>query len=205
MLRESELGPPESQELPLTHGGEQPLWGNGQYFRRTALNYLCVYIRPIRVVVMEALAVSIISMLICALKPAAPCLITYWKHGPWLGAVSCPLCRQKVTKFTEPLGLIFWLILRHAFTCHSDWLDLLHFICTRDTRNNLFSGVFLWVCSRSAFSTICLRRAGWTDKWTTCWQTSDTTTSASLGHRDRYSSMNKVLERGTFYQVMWTN
>ncbi|KAM4023244.1 E3 ubiquitin-protein ligase RNF170-like [Anomaloglossus baeobatrachus] len=25
-----------------------------------------------------------------------PCLIEYWKHDPWLGAISCPLCRQKV-------------------------------------------------------------------------------------------------------------
>ncbi|XP_038650280.1 E3 ubiquitin-protein ligase RNF170-like [Scyliorhinus canicula] len=25
-----------------------------------------------------------------------PCLIAYWGHGSWLGAVSCPLCRQKV-------------------------------------------------------------------------------------------------------------
>ncbi|MEE6495002.1 hypothetical protein FKM82_001924 [Ascaphus truei] len=24
------------------------------------------------------------------------CLMAYWKHDPWLGAVSCPLCRQKV-------------------------------------------------------------------------------------------------------------
>ncbi|XP_025961817.1 E3 ubiquitin-protein ligase RNF170-like isoform X1 [Dromaius novaehollandiae] len=24
------------------------------------------------------------------------CLITYWKHSPWLGAITCPLCRQKV-------------------------------------------------------------------------------------------------------------
>ncbi|XP_042318031.1 E3 ubiquitin-protein ligase RNF170-like isoform X2 [Sceloporus undulatus] len=24
------------------------------------------------------------------------CLIEYWKHGSWLGAISCPLCRQKV-------------------------------------------------------------------------------------------------------------
>ncbi|XP_034979386.1 E3 ubiquitin-protein ligase RNF170-like [Zootoca vivipara] len=24
------------------------------------------------------------------------CLIEYWKHGPWLEAISCPLCRQKV-------------------------------------------------------------------------------------------------------------
>ncbi|XP_059503882.1 E3 ubiquitin-protein ligase RNF170-like isoform X3 [Stegostoma tigrinum] len=26
-----------------------------------------------------------------------PCLIAYWGHGSWLGAVSCPLCRQKVS------------------------------------------------------------------------------------------------------------
>uniref|UniRef100_A0A8C9G214 RING-type domain-containing protein n=1 Tax=Pavo cristatus TaxID=9049 RepID=A0A8C9G214_PAVCR len=25
------------------------------------------------------------------------CLITYWKHSPWLGAIICPLCRQKVS------------------------------------------------------------------------------------------------------------
>uniref|UniRef100_A0A8D0HIL5 RING-type domain-containing protein n=1 Tax=Sphenodon punctatus TaxID=8508 RepID=A0A8D0HIL5_SPHPU len=24
------------------------------------------------------------------------CLMTYWKHGSWLGAINCPLCRQKV-------------------------------------------------------------------------------------------------------------
>ncbi|XP_075037862.1 E3 ubiquitin-protein ligase RNF170-like [Mixophyes fleayi] len=24
------------------------------------------------------------------------CLMEYWKHDPWLGAISCPLCRQKV-------------------------------------------------------------------------------------------------------------
>ncbi|XP_061489199.1 E3 ubiquitin-protein ligase RNF170-like isoform X1 [Rhineura floridana] len=24
------------------------------------------------------------------------CLIEYWKHGSWLEAISCPLCRQKV-------------------------------------------------------------------------------------------------------------
>lgn len=27
----------------------------------------------------------------------APCLITYWRHGSWLNAISCPLCRQKVS------------------------------------------------------------------------------------------------------------
>ncbi|XP_051501284.1 RING-HC_RNF170 domain-containing protein [Myxocyprinus asiaticus] len=28
----------------------------------------------------------------------APCLISYWKHGCWLDAINCPLCRQKVNK-----------------------------------------------------------------------------------------------------------
>lgn len=27
----------------------------------------------------------------------APCLITYWRHGSWLDAISCPICRQKVS------------------------------------------------------------------------------------------------------------
>ncbi|KAM7011909.1 E3 ubiquitin-protein ligase RNF170 [Tautogolabrus adspersus] len=27
----------------------------------------------------------------------APCLMAYWRHGSWLDAVSCPLCRQKVS------------------------------------------------------------------------------------------------------------
>ncbi|XP_075943403.1 E3 ubiquitin-protein ligase RNF170 [Anarhichas minor] len=26
-----------------------------------------------------------------------PCLIAYWRHGSWLDAISCPLCRQKVS------------------------------------------------------------------------------------------------------------
>ncbi|XP_029002914.1 RING-HC_RNF170 domain-containing protein [Betta splendens] len=28
----------------------------------------------------------------------APCLISYWRHGSWLDAISCPLCRQKVSE-----------------------------------------------------------------------------------------------------------
>lgn len=24
------------------------------------------------------------------------CIITYWEHGTWLGAVRCPVCRQQV-------------------------------------------------------------------------------------------------------------
>lgn len=25
------------------------------------------------------------------------CMVTYWRHGTWLGAVRCPVCRQQVT------------------------------------------------------------------------------------------------------------
>ncbi|KAM3914203.1 E3 ubiquitin-protein ligase RNF170-like [Leptodactylus fuscus] len=31
------------------------------------------------------------------------CLIEYWKHDPWLGAISCPLCRQKVHMLYDDL------------------------------------------------------------------------------------------------------
>lgn len=27
----------------------------------------------------------------------APCIITYWRYGRWLGAINCPVCRQQVT------------------------------------------------------------------------------------------------------------
>ncbi|XP_040273329.1 E3 ubiquitin-protein ligase RNF170 [Bufo bufo] len=26
-----------------------------------------------------------------------PCIIAYWRYGSWLGAISCPICRQMVT------------------------------------------------------------------------------------------------------------
>ncbi|XP_061540226.1 RING-HC_RNF170 domain-containing protein [Phycodurus eques] len=31
----------------------------------------------------------------------APCLIAYWRHGTWLDAVNCPLCRQKVSVMSQ--------------------------------------------------------------------------------------------------------
>ncbi|KAL7871958.1 hypothetical protein SRHO_G00069410 [Serrasalmus rhombeus] len=34
----------------------------------------------------------------------APCLISYWKHGSWLNAISCPLCRQKVSVMNHLFG-----------------------------------------------------------------------------------------------------
>ncbi|KAL7888067.1 hypothetical protein AOLI_G00030410 [Acnodon oligacanthus] len=33
-----------------------------------------------------------------------PCLISYWKHGSWLDAISCPLCRQKVSVMNHLFG-----------------------------------------------------------------------------------------------------
>ncbi|XP_066534070.1 RING-HC_RNF170 domain-containing protein [Hoplias malabaricus] len=32
------------------------------------------------------------------------CLISYWKHGSWLDAISCPLCRQKVNVMCHLFG-----------------------------------------------------------------------------------------------------
>ncbi|KAM4051633.1 E3 ubiquitin-protein ligase RNF170 isoform 1-T4 [Anomaloglossus baeobatrachus] len=26
-----------------------------------------------------------------------PCIVAYWRYGSWLGAISCPICRQTVT------------------------------------------------------------------------------------------------------------
>ncbi|XP_030050339.1 E3 ubiquitin-protein ligase RNF170 isoform X3 [Microcaecilia unicolor] len=26
-----------------------------------------------------------------------PCIIAYWRYGSWLGAISCPICRQTIT------------------------------------------------------------------------------------------------------------
>uniref|UniRef100_A0A672KXK4 E3 ubiquitin-protein ligase RNF170-like n=2 Tax=Sinocyclocheilus grahami TaxID=75366 RepID=A0A672KXK4_SINGR len=26
-----------------------------------------------------------------------PCIVAYWRYGTWLGAISCPICRQTVT------------------------------------------------------------------------------------------------------------
>lgn len=40
------------------------------------------------------------QMLIVCVGSAAPCLIAYWRHGSWLAAISCPLCRQKVRACT---------------------------------------------------------------------------------------------------------
>lgn len=38
----------------------------------------------------------LILLFFCCSDCLAPCLIAYWKHGSWLDAISCPLCRQKV-------------------------------------------------------------------------------------------------------------
>ncbi|TRY87950.1 hypothetical protein DNTS_005235 [Danionella cerebrum] len=27
-----------------------------------------------------------------------PCIVAYWRYGTWLGAVNCPICRQRVSK-----------------------------------------------------------------------------------------------------------
>ncbi|XP_039984591.1 RING-HC_RNF170 domain-containing protein isoform X2 [Xiphias gladius] len=42
----------------------------------------------------------------------APCLIAYWRHGSWLDAISCPLCRQKVTDYLCDAPLLLQLLAR---------------------------------------------------------------------------------------------
>nr|XP_046246537.1 RING-HC_RNF170 domain-containing protein isoform X2 [Scatophagus argus] len=42
----------------------------------------------------------------------APCLIAYWRHGPWLDAISCPLCREKVTDYLCDAPLLLQLMVR---------------------------------------------------------------------------------------------
>ncbi|XP_078263428.1 E3 ubiquitin-protein ligase RNF170-like isoform X2 [Rhinoraja longicauda] len=57
-----------------------------------------------------------------------PCLIAYWRHGSWIGPVSCPLCRQKVSLLDGP---------RHEDYQERHWQQIL-----RDIRdyNKRFSG-----------------------------------------------------------------
>ncbi|KXJ21914.1 E3 ubiquitin-protein ligase RNF170 [Exaiptasia diaphana] len=38
-----------------------------------------------------------LTMTNCGHEFCAPCIISYWRYGRWLGAVQCPVCRQKVT------------------------------------------------------------------------------------------------------------
>ncbi|XP_035502840.2 RING-HC_RNF170 domain-containing protein isoform X3 [Scophthalmus maximus] len=46
----------------------------------------------------------------------APCLIAYWRHGSWLDAISCPLCRQKVTDYLCDAPLLLQLLARGLST-----------------------------------------------------------------------------------------
>ncbi|XP_048394759.1 E3 ubiquitin-protein ligase RNF170-like isoform X4 [Stegostoma tigrinum] len=45
-----------------------------------------------------------------------PCLIAYWGHGSWLGAVSCPLCRQKFADYVYDMPLLLQMAFRGLFT-----------------------------------------------------------------------------------------
>nr|XP_021531502.1 E3 ubiquitin-protein ligase RNF170 isoform X2 [Aotus nancymaae] len=40
-----------------------------------------------------------------------PCIIAYWRYGSWLGAISCPICRQTIMERIMDLPTL----LRHAF------------------------------------------------------------------------------------------
>lgn len=85
----------------------------------------------------------------------APCLIAYWKHGSWLDAISCPLCRQKVQQARAWQSRIKKSV--------SDLSVSRKWDCS-------------W-CSRSARCVICSPRVGPTVSRRKCWEKSQTTTN----------------------------
>ena len=42
------------------------------------------------------LRINSMFVFVCFFFCSAPCIITYWRYGRWLGAVNCPVCRQQV-------------------------------------------------------------------------------------------------------------
>ncbi|KAM9831325.1 E3 ubiquitin-protein ligase RNF170 [Neosynchiropus ocellatus] len=58
----------------------------------------------------------------------APCLMAYWRHGSWLDAISCPLCRQKVT------------VLQHLFEDSRSDLHLKEVLWEITNYNKRYSG-----------------------------------------------------------------
>ncbi|XP_074642116.1 E3 ubiquitin-protein ligase RNF170-like isoform X2 [Tubulanus polymorphus] len=49
------------------------------------------------------------------------CILAYWHHGSWIGAMRCPVCRQQVIDYIRDLPTL----LRHAFTEFFTWNGLL--------------------------------------------------------------------------------
>ena len=40
----------------------------------------------------------VMTFIACISIFLAPCIVTYWRYGRWLGAVNCPVCRQQVSE-----------------------------------------------------------------------------------------------------------
>ena len=59
------------------------------------------------------IAVVILSMVLtfiaCISIFLAPCIVTYWRYGRWLGAVNCPVCRQQVSE-QNIIALVFHVL-----------------------------------------------------------------------------------------------
>ncbi|CAJ0938508.1 unnamed protein product, partial [Ranitomeya imitator] len=71
----------------------------------------------------------IILIYILFLISLGPCLMEYWKHDPWLGTISCPLCRQKVHMLYDD----FCEVQQHDKTSRAIKQDIRRY-------NNRFSG-----------------------------------------------------------------
>ena len=44
----------------------------------------------------------VMTFIACISIFLAPCIVTYWRYGRWLGAVNCPVCRQQVSEQNGP-------------------------------------------------------------------------------------------------------
>lgn len=97
----------------------------------------------------------LILLFFCCSDCLAPCLIAYWKHGSWLDAISCPLCRQKVQQARARQSRIKKSV--------SDLSVSRKWDCS-------------W-CSRSVRCVICSPRVGPTVSRKKCWKKSQTTTN----------------------------
>uniref|UniRef100_A0A8C7T750 Si:dkey-183n20.15 n=1 Tax=Oncorhynchus mykiss TaxID=8022 RepID=A0A8C7T750_ONCMY len=54
----------------------------------------------------------------CGHLYCAPCLISYWRLGSWLDAISCPLCRQRVRKTPNCRNIHYY----HDITLLAAWV-----------------------------------------------------------------------------------
>lgn len=114
----------------------------------------------------------------CCSDPVAPCLIAYWRHGSWLDAISCPLCRQKVGQAAaRQCGIK---------KCVSDLSRSRKWECAR--------------CSRSVRCVISSRRVGLTSSRKKCWGKSQTTTNGIQVPHERWVH-HKIVRDANFIML----